>query len=257
MPEAPPDRLGERLGAVDDVEPGALGIETALDQVVEQGPHRGPVLPRALGQARHVFLAARIDAARRRHHVIADMKPVRPHYQKIQFVQQARQPGLQLRPRQRHEAARDRRLGTPVPRRRRQATARVRRQTHRASRGRTTARSSANSAPRRPARAPADVRASPWPPGRSVRSSSCPSDGPAPRARGHGAGRTQPPRPPPASLRSLRSRPAGKSDPRSREDPDRHPIAAAPASAMDVQQFSFWLFLMTSSYARAVVSDSR
>ena len=129
--EAPPDRLGERLGAVDDVEPRALGIETAIDQVVEQGLHRGRVLPPALGQTQHVFLAARIDANRRHHHVIADMKPVDPHHQKIQFVQRARQPGLQLRSRQRHEAARDRRLGTPVLRRRRQVTARVRRQTHR------------------------------------------------------------------------------------------------------------------------------
>ena len=115
MPEAPPDRLGERLGAVDDVEPGALGIEAAIDQVVEQGLHRGRVLRRALGQAQHVLLAARVDTDRRHHHVIADMKPVDLDDQKIQFLQPARQPSLQLRPRQGHEAARDRRLRTPVP----------------------------------------------------------------------------------------------------------------------------------------------
>ena len=34
-PEGPPDRLRERLGAVDDVEPRPFGIETALDQVVD------------------------------------------------------------------------------------------------------------------------------------------------------------------------------------------------------------------------------
>ena len=81
----------------------------------------------------NVLLAARVDTDRRHHHVIADMKPVDLDDQKIQFLQPARQPSLQLRPRQGHEAARDRRLRTPVPRRRRQIAARVRRQTHRAA----------------------------------------------------------------------------------------------------------------------------
>ena len=50
-PEGPLDRLGERLGAVDDEEPGHFRVEAAGGQVVEQRLHRGGILRGTFGQA--------------------------------------------------------------------------------------------------------------------------------------------------------------------------------------------------------------
>ena len=49
------DRLGERLGAVDDEEPGDLGIEPPVDQVVDQGLDGGAVLRGPSAIARTCF----------------------------------------------------------------------------------------------------------------------------------------------------------------------------------------------------------
>ena len=67
------------------------------------------------------------------HHVIADMEPVDLEHHEIEIVERARQPGLQLASRQRHETARDRRLGGRIARRRRQIAARLRRPANRAA----------------------------------------------------------------------------------------------------------------------------
>lgn len=56
-----PDRLGERLGAVDDEEAADCGIEAALDQVVEQRPDRGSVLGGAFDDGQWVLVARRVD----------------------------------------------------------------------------------------------------------------------------------------------------------------------------------------------------
>ena len=51
-PEGPPDRLGQRLGAIDDEQPADRRIEPALDQVVEQRLDHRRVLGGALDQRR-------------------------------------------------------------------------------------------------------------------------------------------------------------------------------------------------------------
>ena len=60
------------------------------------------------------------------------MEPVDLEHHEIEIVERARQPGLQLASRQRHETARDRRLRGCVTRCRRQIAARIVRQAHRA-----------------------------------------------------------------------------------------------------------------------------
>ena len=55
------DRLGERLGAVDDEEAADAGIEAALDQVVEQRLDRGGVLGSVLDDGQLELVARRVD----------------------------------------------------------------------------------------------------------------------------------------------------------------------------------------------------
>ena len=90
----------------------------------------------------------------------------------------------------------------------------------------------ARSAPRRPAqrnRGRSSFTLAPWKASSLV---VVPQHGPGARPCGHDAGRTRPPRPPPASASASMPARRQRSARRSREDPCRHPIAAAPHRRM-------------------------
>src|SRR5438128_4103558 len=56
------NRLGQRLGSVDDEQAADLGVQTALDQVVEQRLHHSGVLGGALDHAERVLVARTVNA---------------------------------------------------------------------------------------------------------------------------------------------------------------------------------------------------
>jgi hypothetical protein len=65
------DRLGQRLGAVDDEQPDPRRV--ALNEIVEQGLHRGSVLSRPFDQAQRMLLAPPINAGDQ-DHLVADVQ---------------------------------------------------------------------------------------------------------------------------------------------------------------------------------------
>src|SRR5260370_29962203 len=76
-PEAAPDRLGERLRAVDDKQTRHRWIEAPLDQVVDQCLHHGAVLGCPLHQSERVLEPRAVDPERRHQHkVLADVDAV-------------------------------------------------------------------------------------------------------------------------------------------------------------------------------------
>src|ERR1700723_2738938 len=75
--EAAPDRLGERLRAVDDEQTRHRWIEAALDQVVDQCLHHSAVLGSPFHQPERVLEALAIDPERRhQHEMLTDVDPV-------------------------------------------------------------------------------------------------------------------------------------------------------------------------------------
>ena len=105
------DRLGQRLGAVDDEQPHHRRVEAALDKVVEQRLNRGGIFGGPLDQPQRVLLARGVDAdCRDKDQVLLDVQAVDLDRQQVQRRQIARQPVRQFRARQRHELARHRRL---------------------------------------------------------------------------------------------------------------------------------------------------
>src|SRR5271163_1872795 len=61
-PEAAPDRLGERLRAVDDEQTRHRWIEAALDQVIDQRLHHGAVLGCPFYQPERVLEALAVES---------------------------------------------------------------------------------------------------------------------------------------------------------------------------------------------------
>ena len=119
-PEGPPDRLGQRLGAVHDEQPAHARVEAAPNQVIEQGLHHRRVLGGALHQAERVLRPLAVDADRgQEDQVLADMNAVDLHGQEVEPGQVPRHPGRHPLRRQRHEAPRGRRPRHPRARSRR------------------------------------------------------------------------------------------------------------------------------------------
>ena len=58
------DRLGQRLGAVNDEQPADLWIETALDQIVDESLHDGGVLGGAFDEAKRMLVPVSVDPQR-------------------------------------------------------------------------------------------------------------------------------------------------------------------------------------------------
>lgn len=105
------DGFAQRLGAVDDEQPVDLGIEPALDQIVDQRLHDGGVLGCSLDQTERMLVAFTVDTQRgNQHQVVADMQAVDLDDQEVQFGQVRCHPLGQPFGRQRHEPARGRRL---------------------------------------------------------------------------------------------------------------------------------------------------
>ena len=78
------DRLGQRLGAVDDEQPDPRRVE--LDEVVEQGLDRGGILGRPFDQAQRMLLAPPINADRGdQDQFVADVQAVDLDRQQIEF----------------------------------------------------------------------------------------------------------------------------------------------------------------------------
>jgi len=89
------DRLGQRLGAVDDEQPHHRRVEAAFDQVVEQRLNRGGIFGGSLDQSQRVLLAHGVDADRRHQdQVLLDVQAVDLDRQQIQRRQIACQPIL-------------------------------------------------------------------------------------------------------------------------------------------------------------------
>src|SRR3977135_4017015 len=83
-PEATPDRLGERLRAVDDEQTRHRRIEAALDQVVDQRLHHSAVLGCPFHQPKRVLEALAIDPERRhQHEMLTDMDTVDLHHHDV------------------------------------------------------------------------------------------------------------------------------------------------------------------------------
>src|SRR3954453_15384069 len=92
------DRLGQGLGAVDDEQPDPCRVETAFDEVVEQGLDRGGVLGRPFDQTQRMLLAPPVNADRGdQDQFVADVQAVDLDRQQIEFRQVAGQPLSELR----------------------------------------------------------------------------------------------------------------------------------------------------------------
>src|ERR1035437_61166 len=119
-PEAMPDRLGERLRAVDDKQTRHRWIEAPLDQVVDQCLHHSTVLSCPLHQPKRVLEALAIDPERRhQHEMLTDVDAVDLHHHDVESGQIRTHPFLHARSRQRHEVPRSCRLRYSGPGRRR------------------------------------------------------------------------------------------------------------------------------------------
>ncbi len=70
------DRFAERLGAIDDEQPGPRRIEPPAEKIVEQGLDHGRVLRRPLGHGQDMLVAVAIDADRRHQDMVADVEAV-------------------------------------------------------------------------------------------------------------------------------------------------------------------------------------
>ena len=89
------DRLGQRLGAVDDEQAADRRVEAAPNQVVEQGLHHGSVLRRPLDHAERMFSAVPVDAdCGQQHQVFLDVDAVDLDDQQVQLGQVGRHPFL-------------------------------------------------------------------------------------------------------------------------------------------------------------------
>src|ERR1035437_3010715 len=118
-PEAMPDRLGERLRAVDDKQTRHRWIEAPLDQVVDQCLHHSTVLSCPLHQPKRVLEALAIDPERRhQHEMLTDVDAVDLHHHDVESGQIRTHPFLHARSRQRHEVPRSCRLRHSSPGRR-------------------------------------------------------------------------------------------------------------------------------------------
>src|SRR6476620_1931503 len=112
-----PDRLGERLRAVDDKQTRHRWIEAPLDQVVDQCLHHSTVLSCPLHQSKRVLEALAIDPERsHQHEMLTDVDAVDLHHHDVEAGQIRTHPFLHPRSRQRHEAPRSCRLRYSGPR---------------------------------------------------------------------------------------------------------------------------------------------
>src|SRR5450631_1383303 len=83
-----PDRLGERLRAVDDKQTRHRWIEAPLDQVVDQCLHHSTVLSCPLHQSKRVLDALAIDPERsHQHEMLTDVDAVDLHHHDIEAGQ--------------------------------------------------------------------------------------------------------------------------------------------------------------------------
>jgi hypothetical protein len=114
--------FAQRLAAVDDPQPHALGVQAAIDQIRQQRGHHPRGLGGAFAQPQNVLVALGVDAHRQQDHPLAEVDAVDHHHRQIQLADGARQPLRQLLLAELHEAARDGALGgraRPVGRRHR------------------------------------------------------------------------------------------------------------------------------------------
>src|SRR5260370_14753806 len=96
-----PDRLGERLRAVDDEQTRHRWIEAPLDQVVDQCLHHSTVLSCPLHQSKRVLDALAIDPERsHQHEMLTDVDAVDLHHHYIEAGQIPTHPFLHARSRQ-------------------------------------------------------------------------------------------------------------------------------------------------------------
>lgn len=117
------DRFGQRLGAVNDEQPADLGIEAALDQIVDEGLHDGAVLGGTFDQAKRMLVPVSVDPQRGdQHQVVADVQAVDLDHQKVELRQIRGHPRGHAFRRQRHEPARSGRLRGAITGDRRQIT---------------------------------------------------------------------------------------------------------------------------------------
>src|SRR5271155_427501 len=99
-PEAAPDRLGERLRAVDDEQTRHRRIEAALDQVVDQRLHHSAVLGCPFHQPKRVLEALAIDPERRhQNEMLTDVNAVDLHHHDVERGQVRTHPLLPARSR--------------------------------------------------------------------------------------------------------------------------------------------------------------
>jgi hypothetical protein len=99
------DRLAQAGAPVDDEESGLVEVEPALAQVGEQCLTDGRVLGRALAQREDVLLALQIHAQREQDDAVAEVQTVDEDGPDGEILQRPREPGGELRARERHEAA--------------------------------------------------------------------------------------------------------------------------------------------------------
>src|SRR3979490_1925482 len=96
-PEAAPDRLGERLRAVDDEQTRHRWIEAALDQVVDQRLHHGAVLGCPFHQPERVLEALAIYSERcHQHEMLTDVDAVDLHHHDVEPGQIGAHPFLKV-----------------------------------------------------------------------------------------------------------------------------------------------------------------
>ena len=87
-PEGPPDRLGQRLSAIDDEQAADSRVEAAADQIVQQRLDRGGVLCDPLDHSQRMLGAVPVDTHRsQQHKVFADVQPVDLDSQQVELGQ--------------------------------------------------------------------------------------------------------------------------------------------------------------------------
>jgi hypothetical protein len=69
-------RLVQCLGSVDHDYHRTVGIQSALNQIGEQGPHPRSILGRALAQSQYVLGPALINAHRRQYHMLGEVHAI-------------------------------------------------------------------------------------------------------------------------------------------------------------------------------------
>ena len=106
------DRLGQRLGSIDDEEAADRRVEASADQVIQEGLHHGGILGCPFDHAQRVFVAGTVDANRaHQQQFVIHVHSVDLDDQQIQFGQIGCHPFRHALRRQRHEPARYRRFG--------------------------------------------------------------------------------------------------------------------------------------------------